>query len=458
MQLVNSNRWLPILAAVLLLAVVIVVADSVRTSPYVHNLERIDKTVDRDTMERQIASVPENDNAASLLLQAISILDESSPEENNVLIERHQGIINRIAPGEPVPESLRQVLTDYLSRWAGVIPLIHEGARRSGFYVEVSYEPGNYRDIRAASARSMRFRWLSGVLRFEGLDAIEQGDKYRLETCLESALRLPLLLSLEPRHFYTIAEFFASDAFFLLEHSLGRNILSRNALERYQLLLEAPFYASLSAIQRAYACALADRLEWQLAKGFLFDDGDSDFYFATLWLLFHASAMETHERLFYDILVANAVCLHKPEDIGKAFKEFSEIFDVYSQSSLDLRSSDMLFNLYSQGYSGFWSYSMLFNAALDQFEIFAQAAIARMAVAAAQFRLDHHRLPDTPEELIPDYLDEIPRDPFQQGLPMIYHHKPDCVIIESKGYTILDPHPLLEAKIVDKSIRFTIMK
>ena len=99
MQLVNSNRWLPILAAVLFLAVVIVMADSVRTSPYVHTLERIDKTVDRDALERQIASVPENENAASLLLQAISILDESSPEENNVLIERHQGMTNRIAPG-----------------------------------------------------------------------------------------------------------------------------------------------------------------------------------------------------------------------------------------------------------------------------------------------------------------------------------------------------------------------
>lgn len=439
MQLINSNRWLPVLAAVLFLAVVIVMADSVRTSPYAHYLERVEKNVDHDALERQIASAPENDNAAALLLQAISLLDESSPEENNVLIERDSGMINRIAPGEPVPEALRQVLTDYVSRWAGVIPLIHEGARRTGFYVDVSFEFGNYRDITAASARNKRFRWLSGVLHFEGLDAIARGDEGRLETCLESALRLPLLLSLEPRHFYAIAEFFASDAFFLLEHALSRNILSRNALERYQLLLEASFYASLSVIQRAYAYALADRREWQLAKGFLCDDGDSDFYFATMWLLFHAGALETQERLFYDILVADAVCLQEPEDIGKAFKEFREFFYVYSRGRLDLQSSDLLL-----------------NAVLGQFDIFAQAATARMAVAAARFRLDHYRLPDTAEELIPDYLDEIPRDPLQQALPLGYHHEPDCVIVESKGYAILDP--LTEAKIVDKSIRFTIMK
>ena len=439
MQLVNSNRWLPILAAVLFLAVVIVMADSVRTSPYVHTLERIDKTVDRDALERQIASVPENENAASLLLQAISILDESSPEENNVLIERHQGMTNRIAPGEPVPEALRQVLTNYVSRWAGAIPLIHEGARRSGFYVEVSYEPGNYRDVMVASARSKRFRWLSGVLRFEGLDAIARGDEYRLETCLESALRLPLLLSLEPRHFYATAEFFAYDAFILLEHALSRNILSRNALERYQLLLEAPFYASLSVIQRAYAYALADQMEEHQAKGFLFEGGNLDFYFTTLWLLFHAGTMETQERLFYDILVADAVCLQEPDNIGKAFKEFREFFYVHSRGRLDLQSSDLLL-----------------NAVLGQFDIFAQAATARMAVAAARFRLDHQRLPDTPEELIPDYLDEIPRDPLQQALPLGYHHEPDCVIVESKGYAILDP--LTEEKIVDENIRFRIMK
>ncbi len=439
MQLVNRNRWLPILAAVLFLAIVIVMADSVRTSPYAHYLERVEKTVGHDALERQIASAPENDNAAALLLQAISLLDESSPEENNVLIERDSGMINRIAPGEPVPEALRQVLTDYVSRWAGVIPLIHEGARRTGFHVDVSFEFGNYRDIMAASVRNKRFRWLSGVLRFEGLDAIARGDEGRLETCLESALRLPLLLSLEPRHFYAIAEFFASDAFFLLEHALSRNILSRNALERYQLLLEAPFYASLSVIRRAYAYALADRREWQLAKGFLCDDGDLDFYFATMWLLFHAGALETQERLFYDILLADAVCLQEPEDIGKAFKEFREFFYVYSRGRLDLQSSDLLL-----------------NAVLGQFDIFAQAATARMAVAAARFRLDHHRLPDTAEELIPDYLDEIPRDPLQQALPLGYHHEPDCVIVESKGYAILDP--LTEAKIVDKSIRFTILK
>lgn len=456
MQLVNRNRWLPILAAVLFLAIVIVMADSVRTSPYAHYLERVEKTVDHDALERQIASAPENDNAAALLLQAISLLDESSPEENNVLIERDSGMINRIAPGEPVPEALRQVLTDYVSRWAGVIPLIHEGARRTGFHVDVSFEFGNYRDIMAASARNKRFRWLSGVLRFEGLDAIARGDEGRLETCLESALRLPLLLSLEPRHFYAIAEFFASDAFFLLEHALSRNILSRNALERYQLLLEAPFYASLSVIRRAYAYALADRREWQLAKGFLCDDGDLDFYFATMWLLFHAGTMETQERLFYDFLLADAICLQEPEDIGKAFKEVSALVNAYSQDRLDLRSSDNLFNVYGQARLDYWSYSMLFDAALSQFEIFAQAATARMAVAAARFRLDHQRLPDTPEELIPDYLDEIPRDPLQQALPLGYHHEPDCVIVESKGYAILDP--LTEAKIVDKSIRFTIMK
>jgi len=41
--------------------------------------------------------------------------------------------------------------------------------------------------------------------------------------------------------------------------------------------------------------------------------------------------------------------------------------------------------------------------------------LARVALAATRYRLDHHKLPDKLDDLLPDYLDEHPWDPFDSG-------------------------------------------
>ena len=59
-------------------------------------------------------------------------------------------------------------------------------------------------------------------------------------------------------------------------------------------------------------------------------------------------------------------------------------------------------------------------------------AEAQTAVAATRYRLDHGNLPDSLELLVPNYLDEIPLDPFD-GKPMRLVHKKDQWIIYSIG-------------------------
>ena len=59
-------------------------------------------------------------------------------------------------------------------------------------------------------------------------------------------------------------------------------------------------------------------------------------------------------------------------------------------------------------------------------------ACAEVAVAMTRFRLDHGAMPSRLDDLVPDYLDAVPTDPFD-GKPIRLAVKPDRWIIYSVG-------------------------
>jgi hypothetical protein len=62
---------------------------------------------------------------------------------------------------------------------------------------------------------------------------------------------------------------------------------------------------------------------------------------------------------------------------------------------------------------------------------------ARAAVAAEQFRLDRGRLPESLSELVPDYLDSIPIDPFD-GQPLRFKATEQGIVIYSIDENMFD--------------------
>ena len=62
---------------------------------------------------------------------------------------------------------------------------------------------------------------------------------------------------------------------------------------------------------------------------------------------------------------------------------------------------------------------------------------ARAGVAAERFRLNTGRLPNSPDELVPDYLDEWPTDPFD-GQPMRFVITDDGIVIYSVNENATD--------------------
>ena len=69
----------------------------------------------------------------------------------------------------------------------------------------------------------------------------------------------------------------------------------------------------------------------------------------------------------------------------------------------------------------------------------AQIQILDTALACKRFRADTGRLPQSLQELVPKYLDDVPTDPFD-GLPLRFVHANDQVTIYSIGENGIDEH------------------
>ena len=62
----------------------------------------------------------------------------------------------------------------------------------------------------------------------------------------------------------------------------------------------------------------------------------------------------------------------------------------------------------------------------------ARLRTARLALAAARYRAEKGELPQNLDELVPDYIPILPRDPFD-GKPMKYRITDDGAVIYSIG-------------------------
>lgn len=68
--------------------------------------------------------------------------------------------------------------------------------------------------------------------------------------------------------------------------------------------------------------------------------------------------------------------------------------------------------------------------------------VARCALASLLFYYDHDRMPDTLEELVPDYLDTLPRDPFTPDQPIRFRMDGDIALFYSIGENEINDHGL----------------
>jgi hypothetical protein len=64
---------------------------------------------------------------------------------------------------------------------------------------------------------------------------------------------------------------------------------------------------------------------------------------------------------------------------------------------------------------------------------------ARVAVAMTRYRLDHGKMPTTISELVPEYLEEVPKDPFD-GKDLRLVVKNNQYLIYSVGPDLVDDH------------------
>lgn len=86
----------------------------------------------------------------------------------------------------------------------------------------------------------------------------------------------------------------------------------------------------------------------------------------------------------------------------------------------------------SQGALAWMLVEGLHGSAREWFKYAARLDVARTAVAVERYRLAKSRLPESLEELAPDYIDEVPVDPYS-GEPLRYVHDAESFTVYSIG-------------------------
>ena len=94
------------------------------------------------------------------------------------------------------------------------------------------------------------------------------------------------------------------------------------------------------------------------------------------------------------------------------------------------------FNAFSVPYTGILAKPQAYQPYWIDYEpyvtLLSYARAADTALAAAQFRIDHGRLPEGLLEMIPEYIPTMPLDPRGYERTLTYQHQEDCTVIQGR--------------------------
>jgi hypothetical protein len=131
-----------------------------------------------------------------------------------------------------------------------------------------------------------------------------------------------------------------------------------------------------------------------------------------------ADAQIVRDHHNFDVLIDAASNLTNKPQISLALSRISDERPWMNASPAGARPAayrDM--PRYSRWFAADMSYDRYFETT---FRVIGERSMAAVALAANLFRADHHRWPNTLDELVPAYLPSVPRDPFAEGEPIGY--------------------------------------
>ena len=401
--------WLKILLCLLLAMGLGVVCYVVRKKGYqdLMNLEldairKAGQPITPQELDAWYPSVPDEDNAARWYEKAFpqfARIDEKSSERLPLI-----GTGEWPPRREPLSPELIRDIEKYLSSNKAAMSLLAEGGSRNRCRYSLNIQKGLDYTVIWPTARTAIESLLLQAMLF-----VERGESRQALASIDLAVRLSTTLTQVPFMCYADSgNRCLLDAQDMLERVMSRFSLSPEDLDR--VLDTWVLLPDLRQMQRVFA---GDRC-WGLLA---FDDvlqqvqskspGQSSFYRLLFW---------EKDKLEYLKLMKRVVHL------GDETLSFSERAKEWSMACNDAEKLSGRHILTK----------MLFPAAgwhvVAEFNVLARRRAIQAAVAVERDRLAKGSLPAELEDIIPEFLDAMPQDPFNEG-PLLYKKL-------AKGYVI----------------------
>ncbi|MBN1974379.1 MAG: hypothetical protein JW787_12120 [Sedimentisphaerales bacterium] len=395
-----------------------------RAAGYPVSLKELDK----------LYSIPEGaENAADLIMDAIS--DYNEPNDSSVL-----DIAGGINP-RPLPEEIIKSATTYLKNNQKSLELLHKAGVLKFFRYPANISAGQ-------TPKLFNIQKMVKLLCVDAVINAENGDSEAAAKSLLNSFSIVNSLSDVP---FSIGQHcrmvYLEDSILSLEHII--NTIDYNDEQLAQLFKTMADKQRLSGISYGFTgelCQAISQFEDIMASNEPFRDlSFSQRLFYSVYK--SVGLIESDCVIYLDILdkyiKAGKLPLEKRLDADKQIKnETSNISRIH----VELKGA---FTLYSRFFS-------------DELVSISRLRTALAALAIQRYRLKNNKLPDSLSNLVPEYLDSVPSDPFN-GKELRYKKLDSGFVVHSVDQDLIDDGGQEEPKkrqqkVLRYDITFTIKK
>lgn len=377
-------------------------------------------------------AIADEENGAVAVLQAMAGLRQPNIDVGLSPDYLSWSWIERLSRMELVlsPDEL-QNLGAFLSSNAEVIEQLHALSRFTRFRYPI--DPGESRFFSTAHLESVHYA--AALCTVDAIYAAEQSDAERITEDFLCALRLSTSLSKEP----------------LVLSQVTRTTLLQSTVRALELCLRGTTFTdeqlgkleaafSDSEVEGAFVLALAGELcamlnFWQDQNLHEISGGQSGVFSTFLfdelpWVggpilrFLSVAGINFHQKLFYLEVVGKSI------DIAR--QPFAKAVISSRRLEAELRGAPSLI-VGEMAYAV--SYSL--NMSGRQQESYAFARLARTAIAIKRYSLEHDDTLYELDALVPEYLDAVPLDPFDEK-PLRMRGFPGGVVVYSIGENATD--------------------
>ncbi len=381
--LFRGRYWLYAGLACLVITFALFLFGARRAPVYVRLLQEKGVPASLEDYEARYAAAPDGENSARLYIEAEQQLVPPKKEQEDLLPFYGDLSLNY---GQPLNTEEMNALQEFVSANGTPLALVLQ-AQQFSF---AGYPEDRYIFM-------TRMGSLGALTLCAALDAAFDGDVERWHAMITAGLRLHEALEAGATlaHGWNIRTQ-CRDALRTLEYSLLHLQPTAPMVGEWLALLERDRYANFRPARQAVLNTLPEDMD-------VMDNvlGRMDEALATTplrqmvleWLqpLFIIRCRLIHDRLEY-AEAGNG-------DVYQAVKAYP---DEYSSLDLGFRYMPLVFTSYSHGTNIYHQNAL----------VIARAAAAKAALGTLLYVKDHKSLPETLEDLVPEYLPEVPRDPY----------------------------------------------